>query len=281
MNLQQFVDWALAARSVGKYQDGSYKGECVSLINQYCWRVLNIPAGSWGNAVDWASNATVLSYFNKVSKAEPGDILVYGGTAGNPYGHIELYLGGNQSLGQNRSYSGTVVRGTTIANPIAILRSKSEDLGIMNEEDAKWLYRLGLHREPENMDVVRANTGKRFSTVAAGMQQSKEWLTQNHAIAFFGQREAQLNQAQVALSDANAKLKAALENDNLDKAAIEAAQEQATAALKQLDEVTTNFNGVKQQLDQLKEQEQKATETGNAFLRWLGEQLSKFLPGAK
>jgi len=280
MNLIQFIAWAIAARSVGKYQDGSFVGECVSLINQYCWRVLGIPAGSWGNAVDWASNATVLTYFNKVSSAQAGDIFVYGGTKSNPYGHIEICIGNGQSLYQNRNYTGLVGQGASLGNPIAILRSKtqvSEDKGIMNDEDAKELYRLGLHREPENDSVWRGWVGKRFAEGARAFRGSKEWLTQNHAIAFFTQREQQLNEAYAQLSKANTDLANALKDDELDKQAVADAKAQQVEALKKLDEVTTNFNGVKQQLDQLEAEKEQAVKTGNAFTRWLGEQLNKIL----
>jgi len=283
MDLVAFISWALAQGSVGRYQDGSFLGECVSLINQYCWRVLGVPAGSWGNAKDWATNPTVLAYFNKVSTPTPGCILVYGATKTNEYGHIELYIGNNQSLYQNRSYNGRVGRGTTLGGAIAILQPKNaavggEDKGIMNDEDAKEGYRGLLHREPENDQVWRAWVGKRFSDMSKAFRGSTEWLTQNHAIAFFGQREQQLNEAFAQVSDANARLAAALQDDAMDKAAVQAAKDQVVDALKKLDEVTTNFNGVKQKLDQLEAEKEQATATGNLFLRWLGEQLNK-IPG--
>ena len=126
MNFQQFVDWALAQGTVAKYNDGQFAGECVSLINQYCWRVLNVPADAWGHAVDWARNAMPLKYFSVVTGAREGDILVYGGTPTNPYGHIEIKLNDTESLFQNRNYNRRVGYGKSLANPIAVLRLKPE-----------------------------------------------------------------------------------------------------------------------------------------------------------
>lgn len=119
MNRAQFRDWALAQGSVAKYNDGLYKGECVSLINQYCYRVLGIPADAWGHAKEWATGAA-LKYFDRVGTLQDGDVLVYPATATNPYGHIEIYLGGGMSLQQNRFYNGRVGVNATMDGYTAI-----------------------------------------------------------------------------------------------------------------------------------------------------------------
>lgn len=99
MDLLQFKNWALQQESVST-PIGTYKGECVSLVQEYLSKVFSIPFSLRGNAKDWATNANVLTYFERVSDLQAGDILVYP-TAGE-FGHIEIYLGNNQSLGQNR-----------------------------------------------------------------------------------------------------------------------------------------------------------------------------------
>lgn len=133
MNLNDFINWALAQGSVAKYNDGNYKGECVSLINQYCWRVLGVPADAWGHAKDWATNASVLQYFTPVDTVWPsvggllpGDILVYDHRFGRGFGHIEIALGNGLALGQNRSYSGGIVRSSVINGYTTILRRKGD-----------------------------------------------------------------------------------------------------------------------------------------------------------
>lgn len=130
MNLSQFVTWAINQGSVAKYNDGLYKGECVSLINQYCYRVLNVPAGAWGHAYAWASstNGPVRTYFDQLDRTttlQPGDILVYPANVSNMfYGHIEIYVGNGWSLGQNRGLDYKVRQQSTLNGYICVLRKK-------------------------------------------------------------------------------------------------------------------------------------------------------------
>lgn len=156
MNLEQFKNWALAAGSVGKYDDGQYIGECVSLINQYCWRVLNVPARAWGHAKDWATNKTVRQYFDVVSSSKRGDVLVYGTNAGTIYGHIEIALSGDTTLYQNRSGNRKVGQGKELAlQCIAILRPKNQSAidanttGGNDVETIKSMYLRLLGREAD------------------------------------------------------------------------------------------------------------------------------------
>lgn len=123
MKLSQFRVWAVAQRTLAKYNDGQYPGECVSLINQYCYRVLRIPAGAWGHAKDWATNFAPLQYFDIVKGSiVEGDILVYQAA---PYGHIEIYIGGGLSLQQNRFYDGLIGVNAILPGYIA-LRKKGQ-----------------------------------------------------------------------------------------------------------------------------------------------------------
>lgn len=194
------------------------------------------------------------------------------------YGHIWVDLAGeaNYESNGNRALYTTkntrpISQGQQFVNFDKWVAGGTET---MNDEDAKELWRAILHREPENDSVWRGWVGKRYQEAARAFRGSTEWLTQNHAIKFFGTREAELNQARAQLNDANQKLNAALQNDQLDKDAIAQAQKQAADALKNLDAVTNNFNTVKQQLDKLEAEKQLATETGNAFTRWIGDLLN-------
>lgn len=154
MNLTQFKDWSLKEVSVAKYNDGEFKGECVSLVNQYCWRVLNIPADAWGDARDWATNPNVAQYLDKVKDIQAGNILVYGANYGGGAGHIEISLGGNQSLFQNRNNNRKVGTGQSIANPIAILRAKSQgDKEEMNLTSFQSLFLRYCNRYPRQDEI--------------------------------------------------------------------------------------------------------------------------------
>ena len=92
MNLAEFGDWGLAQKSVANPEVNTYKGQCVSLIQQYLYRVFGVEYKPRGNAKDWARNPLpdVLEKLPASSKLQPGDILVYGSNYGGGYGHIAL-----------------------------------------------------------------------------------------------------------------------------------------------------------------------------------------------
>ncbi len=126
MNLESFKNWALAQGQVGNPTSAAgqlFLGQCVSLVQQYINKVYGIPWQARGHAKDWPTNGNVLSYFDRVSSPQPGDIGVSGPTSTNPYGHIWIYLPNNQILEQNGR---TALRVTVSPNrpAMAILRRK-------------------------------------------------------------------------------------------------------------------------------------------------------------
>ena len=90
MNLREFGSWAINEKSVSNPEPNyKYKGQCVSLIQQYLYHVFNIPFKSYGNAKDWEYNyPTQFIKLNKFKKYQRGDILVYGNNYGGGYGHL-------------------------------------------------------------------------------------------------------------------------------------------------------------------------------------------------
>lgn len=74
--------------------DHVYAYQCVDLILQYVKEGYGLATGVWGNAIDYWNKPTptLLTKFNKVSgsAAKQGDIVVFHGLAGNPYGHIGI-----------------------------------------------------------------------------------------------------------------------------------------------------------------------------------------------
>jgi len=104
MNLAEFGSWALAQGSVANPQpDNWFKGQCVSLIQQYLYRVFGKPFKAYGNAKDWANNYP-RDYFTKLSSSttlQKGDVLVYGANYGGGYGHIALIDASGNFFDQN------------------------------------------------------------------------------------------------------------------------------------------------------------------------------------
>ena len=92
MNLAEFGDWALEQKSVANPEVNTYKGQCVSLIQQYLYKVFGIEYKPRGNAKDWAKNPlpNVLEKLPVNTKLQTGDILVYGSNYGRGYGHIAI-----------------------------------------------------------------------------------------------------------------------------------------------------------------------------------------------
>lgn len=187
MNLSQFQNWALAQGSVGKYTDGQFVGECVSLINQYLGRVYGISAGAWGNAKDWATNGSVLGYFDRVGDLQPGDIVVYGPNFGGGYGHIGIYLGNNKILDQNGADDGKIRVNNLYPGYTAILRRKGStpEGGDMpaskdkvDETAVKLEYNASLLRDASAEEVaIRVNSGQTMEALQRDLIGSDEHRT--------------------------------------------------------------------------------------------------------
>lgn len=105
MTLKEFGDWAYSQDSVGNPDvHNSYKGQCVSLIQQYLYQVFGNPFKAYGNAKDWENNYP--SNFTKLKQGQgpkAGDIMVYSGAypGSDGYGHIALIDCNGRFLEQN------------------------------------------------------------------------------------------------------------------------------------------------------------------------------------
>jgi hypothetical protein len=191
--------------------DPAYAGQCVSYVRLYMEEVLGIKTAVWGHAVSYWTNPAVLKHFTKVATPQDGDVVVWGDDAGNwtgPEGHIAIWHQG-QLLNQN--YGGNLK--VTISKHftqglLGYLRPKNKGGEIMDAEDAKEIYRTGLHREPENDQVWRPHVGRKFADAARALRTSEEWLTQNHAIVYFAKVEGQKNQLEQRVAELDAQLKA-------------------------------------------------------------------------
>jgi surface antigen len=74
--------------------DHVYAYQCVDLILQYIYECFGIASGVWGNAIDYWNHPqnALLAKFDKISTTDcqQGDIVVFRGLSGNPYGHIGI-----------------------------------------------------------------------------------------------------------------------------------------------------------------------------------------------
>lgn len=134
MTLKEFENWALKQVSVGNPppQNNSFEGQCVSLIQQYLYKVFGKSFKAYGNAKDWATNYPK-DYFKKVTGTlQAGDVLVYGSNYGKGYGHIAIVSANKKFFDQNGTKSLKVAVASKIwSGYIAILRPiKQDKLGI-------------------------------------------------------------------------------------------------------------------------------------------------------
>lgn len=123
MNLREFEKWALSQGSVANpAPDNGFKGQCVSLVQQYLDKVCGIGFKARGNAKDWANNIIEgWDRFDVSNSIKAGDILVY--TSGT-YGHIVIVDADLQCLEQNRNFNGIVTVSPIRSGYSCILRSR-------------------------------------------------------------------------------------------------------------------------------------------------------------
>lgn len=104
------INWVKS--KVGQYldMDGAYGAQCVDLILAY-YDYLGV-ARSSGNGADYAWN-TLPAGWSRVQGGHPqkGDILVYGASGNNPYGHVAIYESDYSTYHQN--FDGSPVRQVT------------------------------------------------------------------------------------------------------------------------------------------------------------------------
>lgn len=130
MNLAEFGSWALAQKSVANPTVGTYKGQCVSLIQQYLYQVFKIPYQPRGNAKDWQRNPLPehLIKLSANTKLQQGDILVYGSNYGGGYGHIALIDVNMKFFDQNGLKKLAVAYADKPFNgPVCVLRPKNQE----------------------------------------------------------------------------------------------------------------------------------------------------------
>jgi len=171
MNLKEFENWAVAQKQVGNPNtEESYKGECVSLIQQYLSKVYNIPFKARGNAKDWAN--IQIEGFEKLSPnnaLKPGDILVYDT---GKFGHMVIVTLEDKALQQNKGGNRIITIESIESGYVVIHRPKNVDLGVADN------YKVG------NVYTVKVNLKVRDGAGISYRQKNKLELTAD------GQRNA-------------------------------------------------------------------------------------------
>jgi len=162
--------------------DRVYAFQCVDLILQFVKEEYGLASGVWGNAIDYWNRPSpaLLTKFSPIqgTSAQQGDIVVFNGNAGNPYGHIGICdrqdgsgiwileqnaLGGGDGNGRNAI---GVYRAIPVSRVAGILRPKSAPVPPPAPAPARatvtlpgnvqsWrLYRVGSGLRPNTSDQI-------------------------------------------------------------------------------------------------------------------------------
>lgn len=156
--------------------DKVYGYQCVDLIKQYLAEEYGLKPGAWGNAIDYwySTNAEILKKFDRLStsSARQGDIVIFKGVNGNPYGHIGIadasagiltstVLEQNGSSGNGAGVGGDAIRTRAI--------TKSRIVGVLRPKVAKPVLRMpAIGSRIQILQGVRRSTFKAGTTKVAG-----------------------------------------------------------------------------------------------------------------
>ncbi len=92
MTLTQFIKKYLGTKVDF---DGKFGPQCVDLFRQYCSEVLNVSqTPAVVGAKDIIKNPGKLKVTKESTLADysPGDVLIWGATSSNPYGHVAILV---------------------------------------------------------------------------------------------------------------------------------------------------------------------------------------------
>ena len=168
ISLDEFCEWAIGTGQVSN-PNGSYPGQCVSLIQQYLYRCYDIPYAPRGNAKDFMPPR-----FHRVGDApRPGDIIRYGANYGGGFGHIGMINADGLFLDQNGTIALRVAlrhspfRGyQAIFRPDALCRLRPT----VTRTNGQRIEQHGTYRATDRMNIRRQPSlnGQTVGTLGIG-----------------------------------------------------------------------------------------------------------------
>ena len=174
MNLKEFENWAVAQKQVGNPNtEESYKGECVSLIQQYLSKVYNIPFKARGNAKDWAN--IQIEGFEKLSlnnALKPGDILVYDT---GKFGHMVIVTLEDKALQQNKGGNRIITVESIESGYVVIHRPKNVDLGVADNYKVGNVYTLKVNLKVRDGAGINFRQKNKLELTADGQRNALDY----------------------------------------------------------------------------------------------------------
>lgn len=158
VSLEAFINGNTGQRLANP--DGSYKGECVSLVQQFLAQGLDIPYVPRGNAHQWRYslvNAGLAYEVNETPKR--GDIIVYGTAYGGGYGHIGIADGNGNIFDQNNYYNGRngTAQKMRLFGTYAVLRTHKQAPYDSSNSTGKQIYTINEVAEVHGVWQLRCD----------------------------------------------------------------------------------------------------------------------------
>lgn len=138
-SIQSFREWAISqGGNVGNPVVNNYRGQCVSMVQQYLYQVFDIPYAPRGNAKDFVPP----KFVRASAPVRAGDIVRWGASKYSKYGHIGMIDDDNLYLFQNRLRDGRVHRGRPLDAGYTIFRP-SVAFTIKNSAETRYTIKKG------------------------------------------------------------------------------------------------------------------------------------------
>jgi len=181
------------------YPEGSYVGECLSLVKQYMKEVFGFnppPSGSNSAYGYWSNFPKPLGdYFDKVANTDlgvpkRGDVVIWDTDAGAGFGHIAIFLEGDAnrftSLDQNWNGKQTHVQEHNYNNVVGWLTPKGQPmsdlltyLGVSTDSEAK--AKLNEHLGEVNGKCNWGMTGDKGGYLGSERKKNDQLTTENQS----------------------------------------------------------------------------------------------------
>jgi hypothetical protein len=220
MTLQEFID-KYKGKSKGYPTDSSFKGECLSLAKWYMKELygFNPPPSGTNSAYGYWSNfpAPLGDYFEKVANTptgvpKPGDIVIWDTDAGDGFGHIAIFVEGNDkvftSFDQNwngreahlqthdyRNVVGWLHPKGNMADTIAVDKKDFENLvkkaTMLDEILAKYgvADAQGLYSQTAGKDSRITDLGNQLGTALAEVSNKREEVSRYQELLIMEQKK--------------------------------------------------------------------------------------------
>lgn len=269
--------------------DGNLTGQCVTLVKWFMAEMSDVPNpfAARGHARYLGDNLVAQGLADRVPAGQQkrGDIVCY---IYGEYGHTGVLLSGNRLFQQNANVSGVQRRvlsdGTVVysSSVVALYPSlggvapkfyrlksyKEGSMATLIDEEGVRILAVGVLNRPEPLTTTPDLKGHVGGDALAKIKEF--WYSPEGRAANAWQQAAPKLIADQAAALANLNEQVKLLSERPTKAQLEEVQKAAI-------EANAAKDAAEKALADLKQQVIKDEETGNSFLRWLGNQLNKLV----